>query len=125
LSNIASLRFDFGPSYGSAIGAIGLDDIMLVGLVESSIGVGYSEEQHLAPSLHPNPLADLAHLNISNAAGSNWSYRIYNALGTLVKERSSLTGERAIIHRAGLTQGLYLLEVVLEGQSTAIRFHVR
>jgi hypothetical protein len=30
LANITAVRFDFGPSYGSARGRIGLDDIEVV-----------------------------------------------------------------------------------------------
>jgi hypothetical protein len=124
LSNIALLRFDFGPSFGSEIGAIGLDDIMLVGLLESTTGVEIAEEMMLKATLHPNPFIDIAHLRIDNPQGNKWAYRIYDVLGKRLIEQENLDGERALLRKSELAPGLYLLEVILDGRNSAIRFQV-
>ncbi len=124
LSNISELRFDFGPSYGSSLGAIGLDDIMLYGNAGITVGVESPLQTNLELSLYPNPIKDKANLKIDNPNDATWSYSIYNAIGALVFKSEDLQGERAIIHTGHLAPGLYLLEIGLERSNAALRFTV-
>ena len=92
-----------------------LDDLAFTGL----IGM---EEQHsnlAIVSVFPNPFSNKATLSFSNVILKNASLEIFDVLGNKVRVMSDLNGENITINREGLNEGIYLYNLVNEGEIIA------
>jgi hypothetical protein len=78
------------------------------------IGIETLQKQKFDCSLSPNPFHSTTTLQLPYSF-SKGTLKIYNTLGSLVKEQS-LTGQSAVITREGLRDGIYFV-VVSEGEN--------
>lgn len=92
---------------------------------ENTTAATFSAHKQLPKvSLSPNPTTDAAFLRVSHAAQRQGSYRILSLLGQTLEEAQftpSQVEEQIALPTARLARGLYLVEVVLEGQRWTFR----
>ncbi len=113
LSNIASLIFHFGPSYGSVSGAIGLDDIELVrdGLTHTTEVSELVEVKQPELRIYPNPMYSETNVIFEAGRNENWSLEVVDYQGRLVRTVQNISGSLYVLNKERLNSGMYVLVV--------------
>lgn len=110
LSNLATLSFEFGPSHGSFLGAIGLDDIQLYG---GDVLTHHASEDAIVTSdrlqILPNPCSNQFTFT-DHELKYDAFYLIHDITGKMIKVGNCNTGTTTI-HCDKWAPGLYFVEV--------------
>ena len=71
--------------------------------------------------IYPNPADDYLHITTENLSGEKIKYIIYDTSGRML-QNSTLNPENEQIDVSGLSSGVYLLELTIDGQKTEKKF---
>jgi len=67
--------------------------------------------------VYPNPFKNEAILKISNAKNTNYTLKLYNSYGKIVKIVSNISGNTYKIKRGNLVNGIYFFQVLQHGKT--------
>ena len=102
-------------SYGADIGTtLWIDDISVSG---GSLGVAASQEKNSYCSIFPNPIRDFAAISFKNQKNENYTLKIFNGQGQLVKTICNIISNQVILDRKNLANGLYYFQLLSSNQS--------
>ena len=72
--------------------------------------------------LYPNPTKNTLNLEIPNTISLDGSYEIHNAIGQLIESRKISTQNDLSIDVSNLSNGVYMINLNLEGQNKVLKF---
>jgi hypothetical protein len=76
-----------------------------------SLTVIGAENDNLYFNLYPNPFTDYATIEFENKNSENYSIKIYNNLGQVVKIISNIITNKIKINRENLSSGIYFFQL--------------
>ena len=72
--------------------------------------------------LYPNPTKNVLNIEIPNSISLDGSYEIYNTLGQLIANHKISNQNDLTINVAGLSNGVYMLNLKLDGNNKILKF---
>lgn len=79
--------------------------------LQGHLGLSENHDMAYKPTIYPNPLGDMATLEVRGPYSREYTVRIYNLHGQLVREHRFSGGKRFLLDRSGLSTGVYFLEL--------------
>ncbi|MCK0179801.1 M43 family zinc metalloprotease [Flavobacteriaceae bacterium S0862] len=73
-------------------------------------------------SIYPNPTEDVINIKLTNGNDLPDSYKIYNMLGQLVKEKQINNSSQLKVDASSLSNGIYFIKVIKEKASLSLPF---
>ncbi len=78
--------------------------------------LGIAEENTINASIYPNPFSDYTTIALDRWPDAPLSFYLYNSTGQQVRSIENIQSQQFTIHREGLSQGLYLFQLVSNGK---------
>jgi hypothetical protein len=128
--NPVANQTDFNFTDAALAGGRNLYRIKVNGIVGSSkysntVVLIHNSNDILISSLVPNPVHDKALLTVSTGRNASIDFKIYNAMGNLVKQWSSVVSEgnnTIEVNATGLAAGMYTIFAYSKGSTSVSRF---
>jgi hypothetical protein len=112
LSAITNLKVLLGGDYGSATGAMGIDDIELVS-GDPQVATGIDSQDHIdnqALVIFPNPANELVNVVVNGFNGELWKCAISNVGGEIVWSENSIGSNRLSVQTKNWSKGVYFIK---------------
>lgn len=81
-----------------------------------SVGIGELAADDLLFNIYPNPAYSTVNIDLKAFSGKLINIQLYDALGRKVKEINKIKTEQHTITRGNLPNGIYLINVIVEGK---------
>jgi len=81
-----------------------------------SVGIGELAADDLLFNVYPNPAYGTVNIDLKAFSGKSINIELYDALGRKVKEITKIKTEQHTITRGNLPNGIYLINVIVEGK---------
>jgi hypothetical protein len=105
-----SINISVSSGYAYGNGFIGFRQGLPDSVVCLSVSSDEIQSHAAAINIYPNPFRMTATLMLNHESRKYATLKIYNTLGSLVKEQA-ISGQSAIINREGLENGIYFIRV--------------
>ena len=105
-------RFSFISDFSVNEEGVVIDDFQ----IDASAILAVNDFEEGEFLIYPNPSSEIFNIRRMNTTGDNMNIKVYDVMGKLIRQQNNITDANYKLNMAGISKGIYFLQVNIENK---------